>query len=55
MNCPVCGGKSVGRVGIDQFYCWNCYLEYQVQGEEIRVFSVAEDGSLVAYTSAEIS
>jgi len=55
MNCPVCGGKSVGRVGVEQFYCWNCYLEYQIQGENIKIFSVAEDGSLIDYAPAEIS
>ena len=54
MKCPICAGKSVGRVGVEQFYCWNCYLEYQIQGENIRVFSVAEDGSLVDYAPAEI-
>lgn len=55
MDCPICGGKSVGRVGMGQYYCWNCYLEYQVQGEKIKIFSVAEDGSLVDYAAAEIS
>lgn len=51
MNCPVCSGKAVGRVGLDQFYCWNCFLEYQIKGEKIKIFSVAEDGSLVDYES----
>lgn len=55
MDCPICGGKSVGRVGVSQYYCWNCYIEYQIQGEAIKIFSVAEDGSLVAYPVAEIS
>jgi len=55
MNCPICGGRAVGRVGVDQYYCWNCYLEYQIQGDSVKVFSVAEDGSLVAYAPAEIT
>lgn len=49
MICPVCGGKHVGKVGVEQFYCWNCFLEYQVQGKEYKVYTVAEDGSLIAY------
>ncbi len=55
MQCPVCGGKSVGKIGSDQYYCWNCCLEYQIQGDIIKIFSVAEDGSLEAYAAAEIS
>lgn len=55
MNCPVCGGKAVGKVGLDQYYCWNCFLEYQVHGNEVRIFAVAEDGSLLRYEQAEIS
>lgn len=49
MNCPVCGGKAVGRVGQDQYYCWDCFLEYRQHGETTKIFSVAEDGSLVDY------
>lgn len=46
MRCPLCGGKSVGRVGVDQYYCWDCCVEYDAAN---RVFAIAEDGSLVDY------
>lgn len=49
MICPVCGGKSTGKVGIDQFYCWDCCIEYKKNDAELRVFDVAEDGSLVVW------
>ncbi|MCR4442040.1 MAG: hypothetical protein QHH10_07500 [Peptococcaceae bacterium] len=55
MNCPVCSGKAVGRVGIDRYYCWNCFLEYQLYGSEVRIYSVSEDGSLVDYEQAGIT
>jgi len=55
MNCPVCNGRSVGRVGMDQYYCWDCYLEYRLHGKDIRVYSVSEDGSLVDYEQVVIS
>lgn len=55
VECPVCGGKSVGKVGVGQYYCWNCYLEYQIHGDSTKVYTVEEDGSLVAYAVAEIS
>ncbi|MTV49734.1 hypothetical protein GJ688_12200 [Heliobacillus mobilis] len=45
MGCPVCGGKQVGKVGVNQYYCWNCFIEYNERNE---VFEVAEDGTLMA-------
>ena len=49
MQCPVCNGRAVGKVGLEQFYCWNCFIEFSTVKEEIRVFEVGEDGSLTAY------
>jgi hypothetical protein len=45
-SCPVCGGKSVGQVGINQYYCWDCFVEYDSKNQ---VFSIAEDGTLSDY------
>jgi hypothetical protein len=49
VNCPVCGGKATGKVGADQFYCWDCCVEYRINKEGVQVFEVDEDGSLVAF------
>lgn len=49
VNCPLCGGKSVGKIGVDQYYCWDCYVEYQYQGDKARTYIVEEDGSLVEF------
>ncbi|MDX9872154.1 MAG: hypothetical protein RBT41_07020 [Clostridia bacterium] len=54
MECPVCSGRAVGRVGLEQYYCWNCFHEFQYHDDVLKVFTVAEDGSLVEYTQAEI-
>ncbi|MDD2421834.1 MAG: hypothetical protein PHC60_01935 [Heliobacteriaceae bacterium] len=48
MGCPLCGGNQVGRVGVSQYYCWRCYVEFNERNE---VFTVGEDGSLVALTA----
>ena len=37
--CPNCKGKDIGKIGVNQFYCWNCYIE-------IHTHQVEEDGSL---------
>lgn len=47
-KCPVCGGLQVGRVGSDQYYCWNCFLEFNYAKGRVNLFEVAEDGSLLA-------
>ena len=47
--CPVCGGKATGKVGMDQFYCWDCCVEYRLNKEGVQIFEVAEDGSLMAF------
>lgn len=48
LRCPACGGLQVGKVGSDQFYCWNCYLEFNFHKGQVNLFEVAEDGSLIA-------
>lgn len=52
MKCPVCGGRAVGRVGMEQYYCWTCFMEYHY-GNEVKVYTVSEDGSLVEYEGQE--
>lgn len=49
MNCPVCGGRATGKVGVDQYYCWDCCKEYCINKEGVQIYDVAEDGSLVAF------
>ncbi len=48
VKCPACGGLQVGKVGSDQFYCWNCYLEFNFHKGRVNLYEVAEDGSLIA-------
>jgi len=46
-TCPICNGRAIGRVGTDQFYCWDCFVEYNVSGNQVKIYDIAEDGSLV--------
>lgn len=52
MKCPSCGCKTVGKVGLEHYYCWECFVEYQYQGAKVKIFSVGEDGSLSDYVYA---
>lgn len=52
IKCPVCKGLQIGRVGTDQYYCWNCFLEFNFNRGNTNIFSVAEDGTLVSMEDA---
>jgi len=47
MRCPSCTSRDVGKIGANQYYCWNCFAEFNVSGDEVRIYEVAEDGSLI--------
>lgn len=47
--CPLCGGSSIGKVGNNQFYCWECFVEFTMQKNKVTVYEVADDGSLLPY------
>lgn len=49
MTCPVCGGRQTGKVGVEQYYCWNCCIEFNSHTDKVVVFDLEEDGTLVAW------
>lgn len=46
MTCPVCGQKAIGKVGVEQYYCWECCVEFMMRGDHVKVFNVEMDGTL---------
>ncbi|MRH43027.1 hypothetical protein GH741_10055 [Aquibacillus halophilus] len=46
MHCPNCKGKDIGKIGNQQFYCWNCFIELSVLNGVFDVHQVEPDGSL---------
>lgn len=46
IKCPACRSTQVGRVGSDQYYCWNCFVEFNFNKGRVNLYEVAEDGSL---------
>ncbi|SHG81050.1 hypothetical protein SAMN02745221_01027 [Thermosyntropha lipolytica DSM 11003] len=54
IKCPVCKGLQVGKVGSDQYYCWNCFLEFNYNKGRVNLYQVEEDGSLLAIDSSEL-
>ena len=43
MKCPVCGGKQIGKINHANYYCHDCYFEFNDHKE---VFLIGEDGNL---------
>ncbi|KYP80568.1 hypothetical protein [Ferroacidibacillus organovorans] len=48
-RCPHCNCRDIGKIGNNQFYCWNCFMEFALVGDEVKIYHVDEDGSLVAW------
>lgn len=47
--CPNCHSKDIGKIGINQYYCWNCFIELSVSNGMIHTHQVEEDGSLSSW------
>jgi len=52
MLCPRCRGRAVGRVGLQQWYCWDCCVEFAKSARGIEVFAMDEEGELVSMDAA---
>lgn len=48
-RCPHCNCRDIGKIGTQQFYCWGCFVEFSITGDEVKLFQVEEDGSLIAF------
>ncbi len=46
MQCPNCNSKDIGKIGSQQFYCWSCFIEMTLTGNQLMVHQVEADGSL---------
>ncbi|MDO9573999.1 MAG: hypothetical protein Q7I94_03305 [Candidatus Contubernalis sp.] len=48
MYCPLCGSVDTGKVATDQYYCWHCLIEFNMnKKKEINIYYVEDDGTLV--------
>ncbi|MBT2694152.1 hypothetical protein [Bacillus sp. ISL-55] len=46
LSCPNCKSKDIGKIGINQYYCWNCFIELSLNKGLIHTHQVEEDGTL---------
>lgn len=46
MQCPNCRGKNLGKIGIQVYYCWTCYIEVAIDKDKLNIHQIEADGSL---------
>lgn len=46
MKCPLCKGNTVGKVANNQYYCWECFIEFSHTKNSLKIYEVEDDGSL---------
>ncbi len=42
----MCNGRAVGKIGTNQYFCWECLVEYDCKNQ---IYEVQEDGSLINF------
>ncbi len=35
--CPNCKSKNIGKIGVNQYYCWGCFIELTLSKEKFRL------------------
>lgn len=53
MVCPICGGTIIGRIGLNQYYCWDCFIEFSINNGRVQAYRVEADGTLVSLLEEE--
>lgn len=44
--CPNCHSTMIGKVGVNQYYCRNCFYEFKESRNGLKVYRLTEDGAL---------
>ncbi len=50
MICPKCRSRATGRIGHNQYYCWDCNIEFISTKDGFRTFRLEEDGTSIPDT-----
>lgn len=51
-RCPVCGQRGIGKVGVDQYFCSDCCVEFVARDANVvKIFNVEADGTLSTFDS----
>jgi hypothetical protein len=45
--CPKCRSRATGRIGQNQYYCWDCNIEFMPTRDGFRMYRLEPDGTTV--------
>lgn len=45
MICPKCKSRATGRIGLNQYYCWDCNIEFVPTKDGFRMYRLEDDGT----------
>lgn len=45
-RCPSCSSIDIGKIGVQQYYCSNCFTQITMVHDKITVSYIESDGSL---------
>ncbi|HCC32943.1 MAG TPA: hypothetical protein DEQ28_03450 [Clostridiales bacterium] len=46
-TCPACGARGVGCLGVGQYYCRECCIEFESTDRGWQLFRVGDEGELI--------
>lgn len=53
MVCPKCRSRATGKIGQNQYYCWDCNIEFTPTGDGFRMYRLEADGTPVLDSPGE--
>jgi len=45
--CPKCKSRAIGKIGQNQYYCWDCNIEFVTTKDGYRMYRLESDGTLL--------
>jgi hypothetical protein len=45
--CPKCKSRATGRIGQNQYFCWDCNIEFIPTKDGFRLYRLEPDGTSV--------
>ncbi len=47
MVCPKCNSRAVGKIGQNQYFCWDCSIEFVPTKDGFRMYRLEPDGTML--------
>jgi hypothetical protein len=51
--CPVCKSINTGKVGSNTYYCADCFIEFEIGGEKLKMYYIDAEGAPVILKDKE--